>query len=373
MNRRAILLGSSVGLAVLTAALVAVVFLGAGVRADKHQVPLTTTSLRKLSPLPQTDTIRPTGQVKEFHLVARPGNWELVSGVVADAMMYNGQVPGPTIRVTEGDLLRITLKNELHQPTSIHWHGLHVPNDMDGVPPFTQNAVYPGASFTYEFLANHAGTFMYHSHAHENSVEQIDKGLYGLFIIDPQNTRNQPTFDREFTMVLGGWQVSDSGVHDNIAGMPHGMNGMTDGTSVPGMVHDYNYWTVNGKSFPDTERWNVKVGDRVRVRIVNISNASHPMHLHGHDFRIIAEDGHPVANPPILNTIDVAPGKTYEIEFIADNPGIWVFHCHELHHTMNDGIEPGGLITVIEYEGWQKTGESGPASTPAGRSPHAGH
>ncbi|GAX91631.1 hypothetical protein EFBL_3321 [Effusibacillus lacus] len=293
---------------------------------------LTTTQLRNLPPLKETNEIKPTGETKSFTLEIKPGKWELVKGTSIDAITVNGSIPGPEIRVKEGDTVRVTVKNNLQQETAIHWHGLHVPNNMDGVPPLTQNGIKPGESFTYEFPANHAGTFMYHSHL--NSVEQIDKGLYGPFIIDPQKPEDQPKYDKDITWMLSGWIVNETN------GMAHGGGGM-----------NYNYWTINGKAFPDTKPLTVKKGEKVRMRLINISNLAHPMHLHGHDFRVIAEDGHPVAQPQVMNTIDVAPGKIYDIEFIADNPGTWVFHCHELHHTMNGEVEPGGLIGVIQYEG----------------------
>lgn len=165
--------------------------------------------------------IKPTGRVREFQLVAKKAPWELVPGKTVEAITYNGTVPGPTIRVTEGDTVKVTLKNELDQETTIHWHGLHIPNSMDGVPPFSQAPIKPGETFTYEFVASHAGTFMYHPHI--NSVEQIDNGLYGLLIIDPQQP-DQPKFDKEFTMVLGAWNLP-SGMDASAGGqrqMPDG-------------------------------------------------------------------------------------------------------------------------------------------------------
>ncbi len=350
---------------------------------------LTTQKLRKLPVLTETDAIRPTGHVHEYKIEAKPARWELVSGVQTDAYTLNGTVPGPTIRAKEGDTIRVILKNSLPEETAIHWHGLHVPNKMDGVPSFTQHAVRPGETFTYEFVANHAGTYMYHSHF--NSIPQIDKGLYGLLIIDPQN-QGPLKHDREFTMLFGGWNVPNKSggqrhqtKNDHMTGMskgePNGQKhkgnvrsmmqhgsknkdqqknpheGMimpptespkdNSGSTVMGM--DYNYWTINGKSFPDTDPIEVKMGDLVRIRLANISNGIHPMHLHGHDFRIIAKDGHPIANPLIANTITVNPGETYDIDFIADNPGEWVFHCHELHHTTNADVEPGGLMVLVKY------------------------
>ncbi len=301
----------------------------------------------------------PTGATKSYDLVVKQAPWELVPGVTVPAITYNGTVPGPTIRVIEGDTLRVAVKNELDQDTSIHWHGVHVPNPMDGVPGLTQAPIRPQETFTYEFKASHAGTFMYHPHI--NSVEQIDNGLYGLMVIEPQKVGN-PRFDQEFSMVLGAW----------IVGAGTQMGGMG------GMNMGYNYFTINGKSYPATEPWSVKQGDKVRVRLVNISNLAHPMHLHGMDFKVVAKDGEPVApaNQQWMNTLSVDAGETYDIAFIADNPGNWMFHCHELHHTENGGVEPGGLMQVIKFEGYQGyAGGNAPGPAPGKRPsmPDMGH
>ena len=298
------------------------------------------------------------GRVREFTLVSKEAGWEIAPGVTVPAITYNGQVPGPLIRVAEGDTLRVTLKNELSQATSIHWHGLHVPNNMDGVPPFTQAPIEPGQTFTYEFPVSHAGTFMYHSHL--NSVEQIDCGLYGPLIIDPA-TPTPAKFDKEFTMLLSAWNTNS---------MPGSGQAMPDGSGgVGGMNMNYNYFTINGKAFPDAPAWTVKEGDLVRARLINISNLAHPMHIHGHDFTVVAKDGEPI-RPDLqqtMNTLSVDAGETYDVAFRADNPGLWVFHCHELHHTENDGVEPGGLMQVIQYEGFSpaaSTSGGGPTPTP---------
>lgn len=309
--------------------------------------------------------VRPTGQLREFSLVARRAVWELAPGRTVEAITYNGTVPGPTLRVTEGDTVRVTVKNELDEETTVHWHGLHVPNSMDGVPPFTQAPIKPGETFTYEFVASHAGTFMYHPHI--NSVRQIDRGLYGLLIIDPQRP-DEPRFDREFSMMLGAWVVPAGG----------GDHPMSGGQGMGGMNMNYNWFTINGKAFPAVPEWVVRRGDVVRVRLVNISNLSHPMHLHGHDFKVVAKDGEPIRPEAqqVMNTLTVNPGETYDIVFVADNPGVWVFHCHELHHTENDGVEPGGLTQVIRYEGSSGgSAPAGPQPTPTmpARMPGMGH
>jgi manganese oxidase len=423
-------------------ALGALALTGAGTLAVRGQSTQPTEALSSaaLADLPirlsRTGEIKPTGRTRAFDLVARRAPWELLPGVAVQAVTYNGSVPGPTLRVTEGDTVRVTLRNELNQDTSIHWHGLHVPAAMDGVPGVTQPPVRPGETFTYEFTASHAGTFMYHPHA--NSAEQIDNGLYGLFVIDPQEP-DQTRFDREFTMMLGAWQVTpaaaggtsgmggmDGGAHSGadgsnhaammrelvtagpgdprvqqMAGMmgatpeqavemmrgmlsmaqtmdAHGMGGMAGGLAqaapggrgMAGMNMNYNYFTINGKAFPATTPWAVKQGDLVRVRVVNISNLVHPMHLHGHDMKLIAQDGEAIRpeQQRVVNTLSVNAGETYDVAFRANNPGTWVFHCHELHHVENDGAEPGGLLQVIRYEGVPPTYAPPPPAAPGAAS-----
>ncbi|MCC6175717.1 MAG: multicopper oxidase domain-containing protein [Chloroflexi bacterium] len=335
MNLRRIARGTGFpGTGVLVLALVAAVAFGLGrssvsIGAARAQAPTTGYDIGVAG------KPAPTGQVRNVELVATETSWEISPGVVVPAIAYNGQVPGPTIRVMEGDTLRVTLKNQLSQSTSIHWHGLHVPNAVDGVPGVTQPPIEPGQSYTYEFQASHAGTFMYHPH--NNSVEQIDRGLYAPLIIDPA-TPTTTRFDREYTMMLSAWDTN-------------ALLGSAD--NMPGMSMAYNYFTINGKAFPSIEPWTVREGDLVRVRIINISNLAHPMHLHGGDFTVIAKDGEPI-RPELqqtMNTLSVDAGETYDIAFRADNPGTWVFHCHELHHVENNGVEPGGLIQLIQYEG----------------------
>lgn len=272
--------------------------------------------------------------VKVFELTAQPILWNILDDVTVTAWTYNGTVPGPMIRVTEGDVVRIIFKNSLPEPTTIHWHGMEIPNAMDGVPGMTQDAVQPGETFTYEFVAKPAGTFMYHSHFESDT--QVSIGLYAPFIIDPDTPEANPP-DVDVTLMLSEWRVVDGQTY---AAMP--MAGM-----------EPNYFTVNGKAFPSTETVNVKVGQRVRLRIASIGQFVHPMHLHGMPFKVIATDGHPVPEAAQLtkDTISVAPGERYDVEFIATEPGQWMMHCHILHHTTNDGAEPGGLMLVLNVTG----------------------
>ena len=329
---------------------------------DPHAY-LTAAAVRKIPPLPDTVVIRPTGRTREYTLDIRPGPWEPAKGVIAAAITINGTVPGPVIRATEGDRVVVTVKNNLEESTAIHWHGLHVPNAMDGVEGLTQEGINPGQAFRYEFLASHAGTFMYHSHSHARSVEQIDAGLYGMFIIDPQNTRGHPRFDREVLMMLSAWAIAEGGGHGATpGGHANAMAGMA-----------YNYFTINGKAYPDTPEWTVKRGEVVRVRIANVSNLIHPMHLHGHDFAVLAKDGEPLKNPQPMNTVNVAPGETYDIAFVANNPGAWLFHCHELHHTMNGSSQPGGLIQIIRYKDGPPPAQPSTVPRPAPPAGGGGH
>lgn len=268
--------------------------------------------------------------VKVFELTTQVVQWPIMDGVTVVAYTYNGMVPGPMIRVTEGDQVRVIVKNELPEPTTVHWHGILVPNAMDGVPGMTQDPIQPGDSFTYEFTAAPSGTFMYHSHF--ESDKQVIVGLYAPFIIDPKTPPADPP-DVDVMLMFSEWRQVDG---QTFAAMP--MTGM-----------DPNYFTINGKAFPNTEPITVKKGQRVRLRLAAIGQMVHPIHLHGLPFKVVATDGYPVPATAQLtkDTISVAPGERYDIEFIATEPGEWMLHCHILHHTTNDGVEPGGLMLMI--------------------------
>jgi len=267
--------------------------------------------------------------VKVFEITTQAVKWNILDGVTVTAWTYNGTVPGPLIRVREGDTVRIIVKNGLAAPTTVHWHGIEVPNAMDGVPDVTQKPIQPGESFTYEFVARPAGTFMYHSHF-ESDV-QVLAGLYAPFIIEPKD--NPSPADVDVALMLSEWRVVNG---RTFAAMP--MGGM-----------EPNYFTINGKAFPATETIQVKKGQRVRLRLIGIGQFVHPMHLHGLPFKIVATDGHPVpaAAQWTKDTVSVAPGERYDIEFVATEPGPWLLHCHIPHHTTNDNVEPGGLILIV--------------------------
>lgn len=270
------------------------------------------------------------GDTKVFNLTAEAVKWPLFATTLATAWTYNGMVPGPLIHVTEGDKVRIKVKNELSEPTTIHWHGIEVPNNMDGIPDVTQKAIQPGKSFIYEFVAKPKGTFWYHSHT--DSDKQISVGLSGAFIIDPVGGLN-PKPDIDKVLMLNEWRI---------------INGQTF-AAMPASDMDGNLFTINGKAYPDTETLNVKVGQKVRLRFIGSGQMIHPMHLHGFAFKVVATDGNDVPEVAQLtkDVISVAPGERYDIEFTPDRPGRWMLHCHIPHHTTNFHQEPGGLMMTI--------------------------
>ena len=271
------------------------------------------------------------GAVKVFNLTTQAVQWSLTDGVTVTAFTYNGSVPGPEIRVTEGDTVRVIVKNELPEPTTIHWHGMDVPFAMDGVPDMPNPAIQPGETFTYEFVAKSAGTFMYHSHY--NSEKQVGAGLYAPFIVEPVGGLNpKPVVD--LNVMLSEWRVVGSNSY----------------TAMPMAGMEPNYFTINGKSFPNTLNITVKRGELVRLRFMGIGQFIHPMHLHGSAFKIVATDGHPVPTVAQLtkDTVSIAPGERYDVEFVANEVGEWMLHCHILHHTSNDHVEPGGMMMVIK-------------------------
>jgi FtsP/CotA-like multicopper oxidase with cupredoxin domain len=252
------------------------------------------------------------GDTKVFKLACAEGTWDISPDQSVDALMYNGMVPGPEIRVTEGDKVRVVCNNKMtRQSTSIHWHGVLVPNKMDGVPYITQDPIKPGTSFTYEFVAQNPGSHMYHSH--HNAAEQVTRGLLGAFIIEPKDKSKEPQVDAEYTLIL-----NDTGI----------------GLS------------INGKSFPYTQPLTAKLGQMIRVRYMNEGLLIHPMHLHGLPQQVIAQDGWPVPNPWKCDTLDIAPGQRWDVLVKCDAPGIWAYHCHILTHSESShGMF--GMVTAL--------------------------
>ena len=252
--------------------------------------------------------------VKVFDIAVEHVRTEFIPGRVVDAWGFNGSVPGPAIEVVEGDRVRFVVENHLPEPFSMHWHGLEVPNDMDGMPGISQDAIPPGGSFTYEFTLRQNGTFFYHSHM----AMQEMMGLIGLFIIHPQRPHT-PRVDRDFGIVLQEWAILPNNTVPNSLAM------------------EFNWLTMNGKAGPATTPILVKRGERVRIRIVNLGMDHHPMHLHGHQFYVTGSEGGRIRTTAVepANTVLVGVAQARDIEFVADNPGDWHFHCHLPHHMMN--------------------------------------
>jgi FtsP/CotA-like multicopper oxidase with cupredoxin domain len=253
--------------------------------------------------------------VKEFRIVAEPVQREFAPGMIVDCWGYNGQSPGPTIEAVEGDRVRLFLTNHLPERTSVHWHGMLLPNGMDGVAGLVQPHIDPGETYVYELTLRQHGTLMYHPHSDE--MVQMALGMMGFFVIHP---RGAPRVDRDFAIMLHEWAIAPGTSRPN-----------------PAVMTDFNTFTFNSRAWPGTSPLVAKVGDRVRVRLGNLSMDSHPIHLHGHHFEVSGTDGGTV--PPSARfrevTTNVPVGTTRDIEFVADNPGDWAFHCHKSHHTMN--------------------------------------
>jgi FtsP/CotA-like multicopper oxidase with cupredoxin domain/plastocyanin len=273
----------------------------------------------------ETDTfgnqpLEPTmdGNVKVFDLTVEEIQWEVAKGQFVDAMAFNGQVPGPEIRVSEGDRVRFVVQNQMTEPFVLHFHGLTVPNSEDGVPYVTQPPVMPGEYWTYEFtIKDPPGMYVYHSHF--NSAEQVGKGLFGALIVEPRNGDWVPVYgaqpDVEYTMFVGDGPLG------------------------------YN---LNGKSFPATQPLVADKGDWVLIHMANDGSLLHPMHLHGFHFMVVGEDGFPLAkqNRYMADTLVVAPGSRFDIMVKADYPGAWAFHCHILPHA--EGPEGMfGMVTAL--------------------------
>jgi FtsP/CotA-like multicopper oxidase with cupredoxin domain len=255
------------------------------------------------------------GGVKEFHLVAEPVKREFAPGMMVDCWGYNAHTPGPTIEAVEGDRVRFVVTNKLPEPTSVHWHGVLLPNGMDGVAGLNQPHIQPGETYAYEFTLRQSGTLMYHPHSDE--MVQMALGMAGFFIIHP---RVREPVDRDFCIMLHEWSVPPGTSRPN-----------------PAVMTDFNLFSFNSRVWPGTDPLVVRKGQRVRVRFGNLSMDSHPIHLHGYRFEQTGTEGGPT--PPSARfreaTVNVPVGSTRDIEFVADAPGDWAFHCHKSHHTMN--------------------------------------
>lgn len=253
--------------------------------------------------------------VKIFELTAKVVPWKVTDKQTVQAWTYNGQMPGPEIRVTEGDNVRVVLKNELAESTAMHFHGLIIPNSVDGVPFITQPVVKPGQTYTYDFTVKNPGSHMYHSH--HNSTKQVGSGLLGAFIIEPKDKSKDPASDLEYTMIL----------NDSLGG-----------------------FTINGKGFPATKPVVAKLGQKLRIRYMNEGQMIHPMHLHGLPQLVFAKDGWNLPQPYYLDTLNVAPGERWDVIVDCTEAGVWAFHCHILSHAESDHGMFGMVTALIVQE-----------------------
>jgi FtsP/CotA-like multicopper oxidase with cupredoxin domain len=276
--------------------------------AGEPPVPVVTPDLPKLPGML-------VGGVKEFHLVAKHTRREFLPGAWMDVWGYNDLMPGPTIEANEGDRVRIVLHNELPESTVLHLHGLELPNRFDGVHGVTQEPVQPGESFAYELTLHQNGTFFYHSHG----PMQEGLGMAGMFLIHPRVAYSPPV-DHDFALLIQEWAILPLSTVPNVTSM------------------EFNWFTLNGRSAPYTTPLLVRLGSRVRIRFVNMSPIDHhPMHLHGHTFWVTGTEGGRIPESAWVpgNNVLVGVAQAREVEFIANNPGDWLLHCHMFHHMMN--------------------------------------
>jgi FtsP/CotA-like multicopper oxidase with cupredoxin domain len=291
--------------------------------------------------------------VKEFHLIAEEVEHEFAPGTTAKCWGYNGSTPGPTIEAVEGDRVRILVTNGLKEHTSVHWHGILLPSGMDGVSGLTQPSIKPGETYAYEFTLKQHGTHMYHPHADE--MTQMAVGMMGMFIIHPKNPEPR-TIDRDYCFLLHNWAVHPGTYRPD-----------------PAVMVEFDLWTFNSKVFPAIEPIVARTGERVRVRIGNLSMWNHPIHMHGVQFEVTGSDGGrwPESVWRTESTEIIGVGQTRDIEFIAE-PGDWAFHCHMSHHTMNAmghdvpntlGVDQSGVEQEIRkmLPGFMAMGEHGMA------------
>lgn len=279
--------------------------------------------------------------VKHFTLIAEEVKLELIEGLFVKAWGYNGSVPGPTIIVNPGDDICIRVINKLPERTSVHWHGLEVPNDMDGVPPIEPSPyIELNSYFDYRFkITNPPGTYMYHSHV--NVMVQNNAGLLGGFIVNNPKDNKKKSY-KDYLFLLQEWAVDKLHWGDTSPGI-YNLN-----FKMP----EFNFFTMNGKCYPISKPIPVCFGDTVKVRFGNIQMHHHPIHLHGHQFKVVGADGFPIKKETQIykNTILVSSGETWDIEFIAKNQGIWPMHCHMPHHVTNNGAPGvGGMFTTVHY------------------------
>lgn len=275
---------------------------------------------------------------RHFHLTAEPIKHNILSNLCIDAFGYNCSTPGPVIVIRQGECINITVENRLDKPTALHVHGLSKPNSQDGAPDIEPSTpkIIPGGCFTYRFLAWQAGTFFYHS----TMEQQAAQGLIGAFIVLPKDetTISAHILYRDYVLLLQQWEIPQ----------------LEMGKVYPGVYkpnkfdRNPNFFTINGKAFPDTSPLYTKYGELIKIRFINKSSNSHSMHIHGHDFTVVAVDA--FSRLEFDDTIDVAPGRRIEIELLSKNPGIWPINGTKTFHQSNNGESPGGMITRLIYK-----------------------
>ncbi len=291
---------------------------------------------------------------KVYHLVAEEVDHEFAPGLRALCWGYNGSVHGPTLEAVEGDRVRVYVTNRLKAPTTVHWHGVFLPNGMDGVGGLNQRAIAPGETFLYEWTFKQHGTFMYH--AHHDEMTQMAMGMLGMIVVHPRRPPAAYRVDRDFVIMLSEWKIDPGSKRPD-----------------PNEMTDFNILTMNAKTFPGTPPLVCRTGDRVRIRFGNLSAMDHhPIHLHGYYFKLVATDGGNI--PPAAQwpetTVLVSVGSTRDVEFVADAPGDWAMHCHMTHHVMNQmghalpnmiGVAPGNLGKRGSHlvPGYMPMGENG--------------
>ena len=280
-------------------------------------------------------TPRAEGGVKVFDLETSVIQWAILPGVMVDAYAFNSQVPGPRLHFRHGDRVRINVTNRLPETTTVHWHGLILPNVMDGPAHITQEPIENGTLYRYEFTAVQSGTYLYHTHDHVDRQQSL--GLYGAMIIDSNEDDPSLRADHEYTLLLQEWLLRE-------------------GLTYPAMPMDGampNYFTINGRAFPATDTIPMRLGETLKVRFVGSNNGFiHPMHIHGGPFRVVAVDGQTLEPSARYDadTINVGPGQRFDVIWKARNPGKWLIHCHIGHHTTNNNVEMqggGGLMMII--------------------------
>jgi len=286
----------------------------------------------------QTLVPRLENGTKVFDIEASVIRWNILPDVAVEAYAYNHQVPGPRLQLTEGDHVRINFRNNLKETTTVHWHGLIVPNEMDGPAKITQAPIAPGGSYTYEFDVGQSGTYFYHSHDHPDRQQAL--GLYGALLIAPRDPAKEPIADLEYTIQLQEWLKREWRTYPAMlmeGGMP-------------------NYFTINGKAYPETDIVPMKVGQTIKLRFIGTNNNFvHPMHVHGGPFEIVARDGETLKETAryLADTINVGPGQRYDVIWTARKTGRWLVHCHIPHHTTNNNVEQkgaGGLTLMLNVQ-----------------------